>query len=319
MEQKKGAGEAGQRLFDRTYELVFGGSKDGVGFKIEGNEREGTGLELSFKIRKFLHNKTDPNIAEIEITNISDEILNRIQKECQMVSLSVGYGGNNVLLFTGNILEIEPKQGSEVDKVTKMTCTPSSGALYTPSVNKTFPPGSTVKSVLNYIVKNDSSLVQSSYNSISIDQKFPFGYTVHGTAKQVLDDLSSEFNFTYRIDQNRLMISDYDKCQSKNSEGNAFLLTWDSGLKESPVYASADGKTVSLKPSKKHSTKEKLKQKQSGVKCKAFLNPLLNPGTAIKIEGTRMDGVYRINGAEFTGEWRSSGTWDVELYCTKLG
>ena len=308
------------RFFKRTYYLIFGNPKKGEGLEIVGDEDKNEGLQITFRVRKFLNNSDQPNLMELEIVNLSEENLNYIKKETESLSLSVGYGGENVLLFTGNILEVESDyhKGGSPDKVTKITCTPSSGMIYNPSFNKTFPAGTTVKAVVDYVVKSDSNLVQSSYNSVAMNKKFPFGYTVHGTGKQVMDELSREFNFTYRIDQNRLSISDHGEYQSKSSKGNAFLLTWDTGLKKAPTYASPDGKKISLTPSKKKTSQEKLKEKHAGIKCTAFLNPLLVPGSAIKLEGTDHDGVYRVSGSDFSGDWRSTDKWDVELYCTKL-
>lgn len=308
------------KIFNRTYSLLLGSSKKGEGLQLEGNELTNEGLQISFKVRKFLNNSEQPNIMELEITNLSEDRINYIKKETETISLSAGYDGNNVLLFSGNVLEVESSfhKSGEVDKVTKITCTPSSSILYSPTFNKTFPAGATIKNVIDYITSNDKNLVQSSYNSVAISKKFPFGYTMHGTGKQVLDDLSREYNFTYRIDQGRLSISDHGEYQSKSSEGNAFLLSWETGLKKAPTYASPDGKKISLTPTKKKTSQEKLKEKHAGIKCTAFLNALLVPATAIKLEGTDHDGVYRISGAEFSGDWRSNDKWDVDLYCTKI-
>ena len=308
------------RFFKRTYYLIFGNPSKGEGLEINGDEDKNEGLQISFRVRKFLNNSEQPNLMELEVTNLSEENINYIKKETETLSLSVGYGGNNLLLFTGNILEVESAfhKGGSPDKVTKIICTPSSGIIYNPSLSKTFPAGTTVKAVVDYVVSTDKDLVKSSYNSVAMSKKFPFGYTVHGTGKQVLDNLSRDFNFTYRIDQNRLSISDHGEYQSKSTKGNAFLLTWETGLKKGPTYASPDGKKISLSANRKKTSQEKLKEKHAGIKCTAFLNPLLVPAAAIKLEGTDHDGVYRISGSDFTGDWRSSDKWDVELYCTKI-
>lgn len=309
-----------QRYFMRTYELIFGEPSKGKGLQLTGDEAKSKGYQLSFRIRKFLNNATSPNIAEIELDNLSEELINYLKKQAESVSLSVGYENNNLLLFSGNILEVEskPHKSGGSDKTTKITCTPSASFIHVVGVDKTFPAGTSVKNVIDYVVQTSPDLVQSTYNSSVISSKFPFGYTAHGTGKQIIDSLSKEFGFTYRVDKHRLVISDHDKYQAKNSKSQAFLLTWGTGLKTSPTYASPDGKTISLRPTKKKSTQEKLKEKHAGIKCTALINPLLVPGAAVKIQGTEHDGIYRISGSEFVGDWKSSNKWDVELFCTKI-
>lgn len=314
------AEESRQPYFMRTYELVFGEPKKSRGLQLIGDEVEGKGLQISFRVRKFLNNSDSPNVAEIEVENLSEESINYIKRQAETATLSVGYGGNNLLLFSGNIIEVEssPHKGGGADKSTKITCTPSSSLIQSVGADKTFPAGSTVRSVVDYVVKSSPDLVQSTYNSEAINIKFPFGYTTHGTGKQILDSLSKEYGFTYRIDRHRLTISDPNLYQTKNSVSQAFLLSWGTGLKTPPTYASPDGRSVSLNPSKKKSTQEKLKDKHAGIKCKAFMNALLVPGTAVKLQDTEHDGVYRISGSDFRGDWRSSDKWEVELYCTKI-
>ena len=67
------------------------------------------------------------------------------------------------------------------------------------------------------------------------------GYPLNGSAKQVLDDLCRASRIEYRVDRNALYISDESGIGTKDPEGEAYLLTQDTGLLDTPLWVQEDG------------------------------------------------------------------------------
>jgi hypothetical protein len=293
--------------YNRTYELLVGQPNSGKGIQILGDEVEETGLQIKFSVNKHIDNKENSNTCEIKITNLSEDSVNTIQKRNMAVVLKVGYNGNNKILFTGMTSEVDTDdKQSGSDRVTTIKCVPADSLFYSPVISRTFPANTTPRTIINYLIGQSTTLAKSSFNSSNIDKKFPFGYPVEGTVKQILNELSRDFDFNYRIDGNRLYVNDPNKYQSPNSIERAFVISPGTGLLGVPTFASADGKK----------SKED-KTAKDGVKFKALLNPLLQPGQAVSIKDTSITGTYRVNSAKFTGDWRG-GSWDVTCHCSKI-
>lgn len=293
-----------QYQFKRTYELIIGEPSTGNGLQIIGDEDKNEGLDIDFHIKKFLDNKESDNTADITITNLAEKTVNFIRKENIKIMLKVGYNGDNKLVFAGNVAEIENKErAGSVDKQTILRCIPDATVFYSPTISKTFPPNTSTRDILNFLTGQGSSVSKASFNSDNIDKTFPFGYTIEGTPKEILNDLSRDFNFHYRIDNGRLYVSDPNRYETESSKERAFLISPSTGLIDTPAYASPDGKKI-----------KNAQTKKEGVKFKALLNPLIQPGVAVKLESSVISGVFRVNGVEMRGTWRG-GEWSVTCWC----
>lgn len=296
-----------KRQFNRTYELVISDPKTSKGLRIVGNEDKNDGLQISFSIKKHIDNKNQSNTCDIKITNLSNDTINFLRERNLAVVFKVGYDDDNKVLFTGMTTEVDEDDNyGSVDKVTSIKCVPANTVFYSPIISKTFPAETTPRSIIEFLVGQDSNLNLASINSKNIDVRFPFGYPIEGTVKQVLDELSRDYNFNYRIDGKRLYINDPNTYQSSNSAQSAFVISPDTGLIGLPTFATADGK----KPKKDQTAK-------NGVKFTALINALIQPGQAVSIKDTEISGIYRVNSAEFKGDWRGGG-WYVVCHCSKL-
>lgn len=292
-----------QSQFRRTYELIIGEPSTGDGLKITGDEAANEGLDIRFDIKKFVDNKGSDNTSDIYITNLAEKTLNFIKREGVKIILKVGYNGDNKVIYVGDVSEIESDQkAGKVDRETKIRCIPDANTHYSPTISKTFPSNTKVKTILNFLV-GQGTITKGSYNSRNIEKTFPFGYTIDGTPKQILNDLSRDFNFNYRIDNKRLYVSDPNSYETKSSKDNAYLISPDTGLIGTPVYASPDGKKI-----------KNAQTKKEGVKFSALLNPLIQPGQAVKLKSSVINGVFRVNSIEFKGQWRG-GEWMVTCWC----
>lgn len=292
----------------RTYELIIGKPSTGKGLQIIGDEIKGLGLNISFRIKKELNNSEKTNYASIDIFNLSDDSIKYIEEDKTAIIVKVGWNGDNKLLFTGIVDEIETEDrvGSP-DRKTSLRCKPTSSLIYQPTISKTFPKNTSPRDIIEYLVGQSGSIIKSAFNSENVNKRFPFGYTVNGSTKEVLDQLAIDFNFNYRIDNKRLSVSDPNRYESQNSVSRAYQFTPETGLIGIPTYASADGKKV-----------KDDKQAKAGVKFQALINPLVTPGSAVSIQDVDLVGIYRVNSVEYNGEWRQEQPWYMTCYCSKL-
>lgn len=294
------------KQFKRTYELLIGDVNGGSGLSLTGNEDENEGLQLAFRIRKNIDNKEQSNTCDIQLTNLSDASINTIRKRNLAVILKVGYNGNNKVLFSGMTSEVDTDEGSSSDRVTSVKCVPADGLYYAPTISRTFPAGTTPREIISFLIGQSTALSRASFNSDNIDKKFPFGYPVEGSVQEIMNELSRDFDFNYRIDGSRIYVNDPNRYQSPSSVERAFVVSPNTGLIGVPTFATADGKK-----------NEKDKTAKEGVKFKALLNPLLQPGQAVKIDDTTITGIFRINTASYSGDWRGNN-WEVTCQCSKI-
>lgn len=298
--------------FKRTYQIIIGEIGSRKGLEIVGDEDAGEGLQMTFKVKKHLNNKEQSNTCTIDLYNLSEESIKYIDRENMAIILKIGYKGksnqtNNIELFRGIISELETDDRSRgSDRKTSLKCVPSDSITYQPTISKTFPANTTPRQIINYLVSESGTLARASFNSANVDQKFPFGYPVEGSVKSILNELSRDFDLQYRIDGKRLYVNDPNRYESSNSVTKAFVISPDTGLLGVPSKASSDGSK-----SKDDTTKK------DGIKFRALANPLIRPGSAISLKDTVIEGIFRVNSTEFSGDWRGN-RWEVTCHCARL-
>lgn len=294
------------RQFRRTYEITLGDPGE-TGITIEGNEELNKGLNLRFTITKNINNTTDNDRCSISLVNLSEDSINYISEGSSVIILKVGYNGDNKTIFQGIIQELETDDRTgDVDRVTTFRCLPASNFTYERNISRTFPPESTPRQVLNFIIGNSEGLSRSAFNSDKLDTPIPFGYSVEGSTNTVLKEISRDFGFHWRISGDKLYVNDPDKYEKPDSVETAYVFSPDTGLKGRPVYVRGDGRDL-----------ESSENKRRGLKFTSLINPLVKPGSAIQIKDTALEGIYRVNSIEYRGDWRGN-SWDAVCTCSKI-
>lgn len=292
--------DRGALQFGRSIELLIGNTSGNQGLSIKE-------LRVQFSLTKYLDNKDKGNECNIQIFNLSEESVKYIQSENIGVILRVGWNDDTKTLFTGSVMEISSSKDNGIDKVTTLRCTPDASIYYNSKVQKTFPAGATVKGVIDYIVANSGGkLSKADYNSVNMNEEFTYGYSVDGTIKQVMDELCRDANINYRVDNGRLYVNDTDAYHTPNPQSRAYIFRPDSGLLGEPSYASPDGKKI-----------KNAKDKFSGVKFTALLNPLVIPGNPVTLSDTSIEGTFRVNSVSYRGDNRGTA-WDMTCWCDKV-
>lgn len=232
-------------------------------------------LEIDFDIP--FSDKKEPDVAEINIYNLSRSSVNEIRDE-GYVYVNAGYKnlGNVGNIFTGQIEEVIPSwQG--VDKLTKIIVSDGAKKWRGVDVNKTYQAGSSA----SYIMRDLANLL--SYQIVEInpvdDKVFKRGYTVKGKASNQLKRLVDITNSKMFVNKNRIVIRD-----KKVGYNTGFILNSDSGLIGSPQ------REVEEKEDKKTKKKKRIVR----WRVASLLNPLIETDSIIRVESRELNGEFRV-------------------------
>lgn len=282
----------------RIYELILGDLKTGDAVRI-------SELTISFDVNKSVDNKRKSNGAIIEVTNLSNATLAKLETEFLAASLSVGFVDTGlVALLIGQVTQVTTvKRGA--DKVTQLQLGEGYIELTQQYIKSVTPEGSTVEEVVEEVRKQMPGVVRGAYSGLNLQNRVMFGYPLTGTPRQILNDLAETYRFEYRLDRNALSVNDLGGVSDKDTS-TAFVLNERTGLVDIPYKTSADGRKA-----KKDNTK------RMGVQVKALLNARILPGSPIRIESELITGWYRVVDARYYGD-SSGNDWYVEAFCEEI-
>lgn len=284
---------------DRVYELTIGNTKTGTGFVVESS------LQVRFQINKSSDNKRGGNTATIEVYNLSPDHIRALESEYLYCKFSAGYKETGPLVVVeGNVVESSTvKRGT--DYVTQLTMGEGYNDLNHVKLKAMVAPGKTNLEVIEEIRSKCPDISRGSYTGEQLNKTTMFGYPLVGTPQQMLQDICEANRMEYNVSGGVLNISDENGLLTKN-QTLAPVVSEATGLIDVPFYTSAQGRKL-----------PKDKRRRRGVQFKALLNATYNPGYIVKIESKFITGIYRINTARFTGDFRGND-WYVECFCSDV-
>jgi hypothetical protein len=298
---------------DRVYRLTLGDYKSGKGVQlgcvvIDGKiDYSSPMLQIRFDISKTADNKRNGNSASIDVFNLSDTTLDKLQSDFISCVLEVGYVGedpqkpNLIQIVKGNVTELKTlKQGN--DKITQIIMGEGYTDLNHTKLKFTVPAGKTRKEVLTDLVKQIPGTSMGAITGTNLNNPVLDGYPIWGTPKDTLNELTEAWGLEWRQTNGVLEISDESGLVNKN-KGEAPLISPTSGLIDIPFYTSAE-------PTKMKGDKSR----REGLQFKALLDANLKPGQLVRVESSKIKGWYRINSARYTGDFRGND-WYVEALC----
>lgn len=284
---------------DRGYKLIVGDYKTGQGVLIQN-------LHVTFDITKTSNNKKKNNSAAIEIYNLSDDTLKKLETDYLACEFYCGYEDIGInRLLSGEVVQISTRKAG-ADKITQILLGEGYVALNAQKLAATVPPGKTVGDVIEEIRKQMPGVVRGIFAGTNLSNPVIHGYPLHGTPKQMLDELCDTYNIDYYIDQGTLNISDSGGL-TQNARSRAFVLNKRTGLVDIPFYSAPVVKTV-----------KGSKQRKKGMNFKALLNTEIVPGAIVKVESDTINGYYKVTSARYYGGYRDND-WYVECYCELPG
>lgn len=270
-------------LFGRKFKLIIQLSGD-LGIDIDS-------LKYTFKVEKTM--TQEPNIAEITIYNLSDEISNREITKGAGVLLEAGYeNGDYGLIFSGNIVQIAKGKENGTDNYLKILAQDNINFLNKNSINQTIKSGANHSDIINSIVNNSKEKTQTGIVAQELNQKkLSRGKVMFGDPKNIIREVAKSSNLQFYSDDGFINI-----VKTTNlSPNEALELNPSTGLIGYPTL------------------------NEDGISCVCLLNPRLALNSLIKIENKYINnengnyaqnGVYKIIKLEFTGDTRGN-----DWYC----
>lgn len=283
------------QLFDRGYKLIVG-DKDG------GNAIEFTDLQIVFDVEKS--NEVHADKCNVSIYNVSPDSIKNFLIEDNIVELYAGYGTELGLIFMGQI-DIVSTELNGADIVVKMTFSDGRVSMVETNVDKHFPAGSTLDTVLRSL----SSTLGFAYSSnngtypagTGLTYVYPRGITVSGNVKQWIDTTIKGHDIHYFV-SNKVAYAVPVNAPTGSEVANVF--TPETGLIGSP-----NKKNVTSKINKK----KKSKDVREGIEFRALLASDVAIGTLVKVESKFVDGLYQVTKVKHYGDYRGDSWFsDIE-------
>mgnify|MGYP000005631685 CR=1 FL=1 len=228
--------------YKRKYELIIGADS---GIKL-------SDLRVKFEVTKDLTGY--PNLAKIQIFNLSKSTQQRIKKEFDKVIFNAGYESNVRLLFKGQIRNVTHlKQG--VDTITTIFAHDGAKDFDTAKVNISFKEGTKVKQIVEHVIGTFKETTHGIIEGLDGLGDRLQGVTLSGSSKDVMDQLAEENNFEWNITDEAINVIPKNETIDKT-----FLITSATGMLGSPTLT------------------------EIGADVTMLLNPELIPNGKLKVE-----------------------------------
>lgn len=289
-------------FFDRKYILTIGKrGQDGIVI---------TDLQFTFTVTRTL--SKEPNKMEGDIYNLSPESRKHFTKD-NSVKVEVAYGDQDYsTLFIGNLVNVSTTlRGTDV--ITHFDAGDAYVSLRDGRSSRVFPANTTVETVIRDCAK-DMNLAVGAFdngslgNSAGLNRKFKKGYSIIGTSKNILDNITRSNGLTYIIQEGTLSIV---PVGDPNQEG-VLLIDPTTGLIGSP-----EAITIELNDQKKN-TKSKEGEpprvelkKTNGIKYKTLMNPELRLSRRVKVESRFINHIVTNQKVVHKGDYRGN-EWSTE-------
>jgi len=224
-------------------------------------------LDIEFSVP--FDNDEEPDIANLTIFNLSDNSINSIQKE-QNVILNAGYRGDVGTIFKGTIQKALTRWNG-VDKLTELTIGDGAQQWLTKHVSVAYGENITASAILGDLTGR-FGLELGKLNLVN-DLTYPKGRIIDCSLKDAIIQIVHECSTEFKISQGRIFIMPYD-------EGipTGFLLNKDTGLIGSPEIFEKEENGITLK----------------GYKVKMLLNHRITINSILQIQSRTANGTYRV-------------------------
>lgn len=219
-----------------------------------------TDLRIAFNVELSLVGF--PNIASIQVYNLSKSNRNLIKEEFTKVFLNAGYEGDAPLIFSGNLINVTHEKNGP-DWVTNLFCGDAIKSINESTVNKTLPPGATTENIMNELVAEmdgvTKGLTEGLKDCLTKKRSLLRGLVLSGNVKEWLEKLSQNCGFDYSI--NNDVLETTVKGKPLNDEP-VLIIKQDNGMIGSPELT------------------------EVGVKVKSLMLPQIKLGRRIEIQST---------------------------------
>jgi hypothetical protein len=351
-------------LFNRYVSLRIKNLQTGVVTTIPNDFR------IEFDYTKQLDEAKSSSTGSIKIYGLTQQTVLQFGQLYSTVELVCGYLQNDGVapqtLFVGQATEISFKHDNPLSETSIAVSNRFADLNMGKKLVKSFATETLLLSIINDIVSTPNPTdgliptqvskgnfaIAFGFPNLTAEQltyletyKFPYGYALSGTIKEVLDELCYIVGLTWRItDQGETIIFGFTENQEQkisrdsgvpvkyDSTTTSLVLTPDSGLIGLPYIKSDvvsenygtghDSDVVTLNREQKYKkdgtvvTKapKKIRVRRYTVACKALIDPSIQPNSIIRLESSIIgtSGLFRVRDVKFTGD-NMGDAWFMEL------
>jgi hypothetical protein len=230
------------------------------------------GLDTDFDI--LARRDSKPNTAQITVYQLSETARNLFTAEHQGVEFFAGYGDKPVLIFRGtttNILHTKAESGTEW--ATEIYAGEGEKELQTSVFNRSYTAGTEIRLIIEDVARSMGLPIEIDF--FEIPQSLLKGVSLSGMAKDVLDQLTQDYNLRWSIQQGQLEVTDL--LSPISSQATAVVLSSDTGMLGSPVL------TERQPTGKRKKKKDDKIEMIPGVKVRSLMNPDIRPNRLVEI------------------------------------
>ena len=287
----------------REYRLVF------PDINLEFNNLENKeGLHLTFDVQKDLTKET--NKVKFTIWNLKDETRQKIEKQDLKVDLYAGYRDNDgaCRIFSGSVIRtVTTDEGKDVK--TEIQASDGQVAVRDSVFALSYAPGTAGEIIVKAIAQNMGLplVLGEGVKFAAYDN----GYSFVGKGGDALTEICNGNGCSWSIQNGNLQII----LAGGVVANRGLVFSASSGLIGSPArIVKSDHKPDEDTPKKRRREKEGKEKpdKQAGWKIETLLAPTVSPGDAIKVESRMINGWFRVETVNHTGD-SISGQYKTQM------
>lgn len=271
-------------------------------------------MRIRFSVRRG--DRKTPNTADIRVYNLSDNTIQRIQKEFERVVLQAGYAGNYGVIFDGTIKQVRRGRESQTDTYVDITAADGDSAYNWSVVNASLAAGSTADDHAQTALRAMSSRGITMGDAAPLSSnRLPRGKVMFGMTRDYLDTLGKTQDISWSF-----------------QDGKLTMIPNTAYLPGEPVVVTSATGMIGLP-----------EQTQNGINVKTLLNPSIKIGRRLKIDNksvqrlrldpaplamasttlalvqiaTNADGMYKVLVANHFGDTRGN-EWYTDTICISV-
>lgn len=220
-------------------------------------------LRIRFAVRRG--DFRTPNSADIRVYNLSEDTVQRVQKEFERVVLQAGYAGNYGTIFDGTIKQVRRGRESQTDTYIDITAADGDSAYNFAVMNVTLAAGSTAQDHLEQALASMSSRGITMGETAELSaSKLARGKVFYGMTRDFLDTLGKTQDVSWSIQDGKLTLIP----NNAYLPGEAVVVTAETGMIGLP------------------------EQTQNGITVRTLLNPGIRIGKRLQIDNASIQ-LYR--------------------------
>lgn len=179
------------RLLNRSYKLDI---------ELDGDITSISGLRIAFDVKKPAGGGW--STASLKIYNAAFDTISKLESNAKM-SLYAGYGGENVLLFSGTVMNSFNTMKGEIEVFASDGESESKNA----HVSKTYDPSFGIVDVIKDIVGSIGGMSIGEISGLANEKIDALGGTYIGEAGRILDEMSKAIGFSWTVDNGEVTIT----------------------------------------------------------------------------------------------------------------